>query len=108
MCLNIQQLCPSWLPSPTPSTTFTSSPVAEAHHIDSRLGTPLGMGAGAVILRESQHLKGKVANFLFKSSTFAQICLGADSSTRDLFKEAFHLLSFSLQILLTLRFFPWL
>ena len=76
-----------------PSTTLTSSPVAEAHHKDSRLGTPLGMDAGAVILRELQHHKGKVANFLFKSSTFAQICLEADVSIRDLLKEAFHLLS---------------
>ena len=64
------------------------------------------MDAGAVILRELQHHKGKVANFLFKSSTFAQICLEADASIRDLFKEAFNLLSFSLKILLTLRFFP--
>ena len=66
------------------------------------------MDAGAVILRELQHHKGKVANFLFKSSTFAQICLGVDSFVRDLFKEAFHLLSFPLQMLLTLSFFPWL
>ena len=94
MCLNIEQFCPSRLPSPMPSTTLTSSPVAEAHHKDFRLGTPLGMDAGAVILRELQHHKGKVANFLFKSSTFAQTCLGVDSFVRDLFKEAFHLLSF--------------
>ena len=59
MCLNIQQLCPSWLPSPMPSTTFTSSPVIEAHHIDSRLGTPLGMGAGLWFSESCNISKGR-------------------------------------------------
>lgn len=42
--INIRQLCPSSLPSPTSSTTLISSPIAEAHCIDSRLGKPSGNG----------------------------------------------------------------
>lgn len=54
------------------------------------------MDGGAVIPRYLQSHKGKVKNILPKASTFVWMCSRADfPEQRALFKDAFHLLSFS-------------